>query len=534
MRATIANDRLCLKDYETIGMGAIFNTHMADLLRQRTSRMSLKKNVLANYLGQAWTAIMSLVFVPVYIKYLGMEAYGLIGIFIMLQAWLTLLDMGMTPTLSREMARYTAGAHSEQSIRDLLRTLEIICFTLAIVLFTGLSLSATWLANHWLHTEKIPTEELAHAISIIGLVIALRFIEGLYRGAIVGLQQQVWLNVAGAVLATLRSGGAVLVLIWVAPSINIFFLWQGVVSITTIVVFIATTYHHLPVSKQSARFSLLQLKEIWRFAGGMMAITLLSLLLTQADKIILSRLLNLEMFGYYTLAGTVAATLNNLILPVTQAYYPRFTELVTQSDTAELIKIYHQSAQLISVLIIPATLILVFFGKNLLLLWTGNALLVENVAPLLALMALGTMLNGFMHIPYFLTLAYGWTKFALYQNIIAVVLLIPSIIWATTHHGVIGAAWIWVILNAGYVLIGVHFMYRRVLVTEKLQWYGSDIILPMLAVVVMAWLCALLQPTLEYKLVWLLWLLATGILMVTSAWIASSNLSIVNQQQKIL
>jgi O-antigen/teichoic acid export membrane protein len=431
----------------------------------------------------------------------------------------------MTPTLSREMARYTAGAHSEQSIRDLLRTLEIICFTLAIVVFAGLSLSATWLANHWLHTEKISTEELAHAISIMGLVIALRFIEGLYRGAIVGLQQQVWLNVAGAVLATLRSGGAVLVLIWVAPSIDLFFLWQGVASVITIVVFITVTYHYLPISKQSARFSLLQLKTIGRFAGGMMAITLLSLLLTQADKIILSRLLNLEMFGYYTLAGTVAATLNHLTLPVTQAYYPRFTELVTQGNTSELIKTYHQSAQLISILIIPATLILVFFGKNLLLLWTGDALLVENVAPLLALLALGMMLNGFMHIPYLLTLAYGWTRFAIKLNSIALVLLIPAIIWATQRYGAIGAAWLWVILNASYILVSVHFIYKRLLVTEKWQWYGKDLCLPMLAAIVMTWLCLQVQPIVEMKIIWLLWLLATGFFMVFATWITSSSFS---------
>ena len=189
--------------------------------------MSLKKNVLANYLGQAWTALMNLVFVPVYIRYLGMEAYGLIGIFIMLQAWLTLLDMGMTPTLSREMSRYTAGAHSVQSIRDLLRTMEFICFTIAVLLCVLILLSSAWLASHWLQTEKIPTDKLAGAISVMGLVIALRFIEGLYRGAIVGLQQQVWLNIANAFLATLRSGGAVLVLIWIAPTIEYFFLWQG-------------------------------------------------------------------------------------------------------------------------------------------------------------------------------------------------------------------------------------------------------------------------------------------------------------------
>jgi O-antigen/teichoic acid export membrane protein len=231
------------------------------------------------------------------------------------------------------------------------------------------------------------------------------------------------------------------------------------------------------------------------------------------------------MFGYYTLAGTVAATLNHLTLPVTQAYYPRFTELVTQGNTSELIKTYHQSAQLISILIIPATLILVFFGKNLLLLWTGDALLVENVAPLLALLALGMMLNGFMHIPYMLTLAYGWTKFSVYLNITAVILLVPSMIWATLSYGAIGAAWIWVILNASYVLIGIHFMYRRLLITEKWRWYGNDIILPLLTTSIITWLSLLLQPTFTSTLIWLVWLFTTGIFMIFAAWITSANLS---------
>ena len=88
--------------------------------------MALKRNLLANYLGQAWAALMGLAFVPLYIKYLGIEAYGLIGLFAVLQAWLSLLDMGMTPTLGREMARFTGGIHSNESIRDLLRSIEII------------------------------------------------------------------------------------------------------------------------------------------------------------------------------------------------------------------------------------------------------------------------------------------------------------------------------------------------------------------------------------------------------------------------
>src|ERR1700728_4699398 len=111
--------------------------------------MSVKKNVAANYFGQAWQALMSVAFIPLYIKYLGMEAYGLIGVFAVLQAWLVLLDMGMKPTMGREMARFTGGAHNVQSIRDLLRSIEVIGAAVAGAIALGIWAASGWLATHW-------------------------------------------------------------------------------------------------------------------------------------------------------------------------------------------------------------------------------------------------------------------------------------------------------------------------------------------------------------------------------------------------
>lgn len=489
--------------------------------------MSLKKNVLANYLGQGWTALMGIAFVPLYIEYLGMEAYGLIGVFAILQAWLSLLDMGMTPTLSREMARYTAGAHTAQSIRDLLRSLEVVSLAAAMLIVLVVWLSASWFSVNWLQARKLPPEEVAQAISIIGIVIALRFVESLYRGAILGLQKQVWLSAVGSGLATLRGGGAVGVLVWVQPSIETFFIWQGLVSILTILTFVFAVYRHLPSSIQAAKFSWFQLKSIWRFAGGMMATTLLVLLLMQVDKIIISRMLSLEVFGYYTLAGIVAAVLYQLTGPITQAYYPRFTELMIKGDIVGLTKLYHQSAQLISVLVVPTALMLVFFGEKILLLWTGNTVLAHNVAPLLSFLALGTMLNCLMHIPYMLTLAYGWPGFAVRQNIVAVILLVPAILWVTPRYGAIGAAWIWTILNSGYVLIGVHFIHRRLLPMEKRTWYIYDVIFPVLGALSVAIIFWLMQSNYLIKIAEWIWLFLTGFTMIL---VASFSASIIRKR----
>ena len=79
---------------------------------------------------------MALAFIPLYIKYLGIEAYGLIGVFAVLTTWLGLLDMGMTPTLGREMARHMGGGHTPESIRDLLRSIEFIALGIAMPIGT--------------------------------------------------------------------------------------------------------------------------------------------------------------------------------------------------------------------------------------------------------------------------------------------------------------------------------------------------------------------------------------------------------------
>lgn len=71
--------------------------------------MSLKKNILANYFAQAYIAVVGIVILPLYLKYMGAEAYGLVGFFTMLQAWFNLLDIGLTPTVARETARFHGG-----------------------------------------------------------------------------------------------------------------------------------------------------------------------------------------------------------------------------------------------------------------------------------------------------------------------------------------------------------------------------------------------------------------------------------------
>ncbi len=96
-----------------------------------SSKLSLlKRNVLANFLGAGWTALMSFIFVPVYIGFMGVEVFGLVGLFITLQARAVVFELGIGMTLNRELARLSAAPGNEQRMRDLLRSLEVIFWSI--------------------------------------------------------------------------------------------------------------------------------------------------------------------------------------------------------------------------------------------------------------------------------------------------------------------------------------------------------------------------------------------------------------------
>lgn len=328
----------------------------------------------------------------------------------------------------------------------------------------------------------------------MGMVAGLRFVEGIFRGAILGLQRQVLYNAISATMATLRGVGAIVILATVSRTLDAFFIWQGLVSIVTLAAMAVATYTSLPRGDRGGRFSIDALKSIWRFAAGILGISLLALLLTQVDKILLSRLLSLATLGHYMLATVAASALEMLVVPLFQAVTPRLSRLHAEGDEAGFVTLYHTGAQMVTVTAGAAGLVLFGFPRLVLTAWTSDPVLSAQVAPFLQILALGYMFNLLMWMPYQAQLANRWTGLMLRVNIAAVILVVPALLWAVPKFGAISAAVVWMLLNAGYVLIAVHLMHRRILRHEKWRWYWHDVAVPLAAagaaIAVLRWIVA--------------------------------------------
>ena len=217
---------------------------------------------------------------------------------------------------------------------------------------------------------------------------------------------------------------------------------------------------------------------IRRFAGGMAVTTLLALMLTQVDKLLLSKLVSLEDFGRYVLAASAVGALNFLVTPIASAVLPRLTELVALKNEAAVASLYHHASQWVALALLPPSLLLALYANEVMYVWTGNATLAHEVTPLLALLTWGTLFNGLMVVPYIAQLAFGWAGFSARVNFIAVAIIIPTLFWAIPRFGAIGAAWTWLVLNIGYLSIAIHFMHRKILHDEKWRWYSDSLLKP--------------------------------------------------------
>jgi O-antigen/teichoic acid export membrane protein len=446
----------------------------------------LRKNILANFAGQGWAALMQIIFIPFYIKYLGIEAYGLIGFYAMLQGVLQILDFGLSPTMTRELARFSAMPERSLESRNFVRTLETIYWGIGILIGLIIYAASPVIVYHWINASSLDSPTLLKSVRLIGLIAALQWPLSFYQGGLMGLQRLVLLNSIKIGNSTVFGVGATLVLAFVSADIVSFFTWQACVSALQVGVVTVCLWKNLPRSDVSPRFDKKIFKDIRGFATGMTGIMISGIVVTQIDKLILSKLLSLRFFGYYSLAYVVSNGLYLAILPVFNALFPRYSALAATKDNHELSRLYHLGSQFTATLLLPLAAILALFPNDVLMLWTGNAETAQNASGIVALLVIGTALNGLMYPVTALQLSYGWTGIGLRINLAFVALIIPGIIVMATMYGAVGAASVWAFLNILYVIIAVPLTHRRILQGEARQWFVQDVGIVFLCVLVIS------------------------------------------------
>ena len=456
----------------------------------------VRANLAANLAGQGWTVFLALVCTPFYLRLLGVEAYGLIAFYLVVQSIVQLLDLGLAATVNREVARWSALRDSA-SIAPFIVTLERWYWALGALLGVALFFALPAVADWWLRPQDLAADELLWSGRAFACLALLQWPGVFYQNAMAGLQRQVAMNAIQMPFAALSSIGGV-IFIWLGPrSVAWLVCWQAAVLALQLLVLRGYFWRHVGF-KRSGGASFGMVGKHWRFSLGMSGITIAGLVATHLDKVILSRILPLQEFGYYSLAVTVARSLYVLITPVFNTYFPRLSGLVASGDPESLRMSYRTATQAMAVLIVPPAALFALFPAEIIGLWLQDPALAAATAPIAALLVVGTCLNGLMNVPYALQLATGRTGIGLAISLGLVVILVPAIIYAASHYGATGGAAMWAVTNGIYLLVGMPITHHYLMRGASTDWLLKGVVPAFLAAIAVVgatrWLVSALAP----------------------------------------
>lgn len=431
----------------------------------------LRINIAANYVGSGYAALLSLFLVPFYLRMLGAEAYGLVGLFVSFRAMAGILDLGLSTSAGREVAARAARTSDRTSIPWMVRTIEVVYWGVGLALGAALYLLSDFLATRWVHVSQLTSQTVSFAIGIFSATLAASWPIGLYKGVLRGFERQVTHNVVVVTMATFRGGGALAVLYFFSPTVSAFLAWQfiaGVVEVVTMAALSWQTIRH----QQSATpaFAMAELRQIWRLAAGISGVSILAIVSTQLDKLFISKLLPMSELGYYTVVSSLSAASSVLVGPVTAAIFPRLTAALSSADSQALEKTYHRATKFVAFLVAPVGGMLGFFGHDVLMLWTQSAEVADHAHLALAWLAIAAAVGAISTMPYALQIAAGMARLPLMMNLVSVVFLLPAVYLAVPRWGITGAAGAVALNSIVYYVAAPLLTHRLLLKGQALRW----------------------------------------------------------------
>lgn len=389
------------------------------------------RELLWVYLGRSSGLIVNLVFLPLYSRWLGAEAFGIVAVVLSVSSMLTVLDLGTTQRVTNGLAN---TGHPGSQRLFLLASLDLCLrlvaaglasLALAVVVALGgvdigitVALAAGLLWAQWrlnLHLTALQASHEVRAAAVVGL------------GGL-GLR-----------------GGASAMLLWqFGAGIDAFLLTQATITFALVAACRARLRWLLAGADASRRAGWRDALAHLRGSKALIWTGLVGALSTQADKVLISTLMSPTDLAPYFLAATLAgAPLSVLGAPLAQVLQIRFARHLVARDTAGYRATWRFGLGGAGLAVVLPCGLIALAADPICLHWLGDAELAERVAHYTRLLLIGYAMAALGYIPYAAVMARADFGFQARLATVAMVLQLAGFTVAASLHQVEGLCWTW-------------------------------------------------------------------------------------------
>jgi O-antigen/teichoic acid export membrane protein len=307
---------------------------------------NLLKNGLYNVIGLLISLGLSILTIPILIRLLGLEEYGLWVLVTTVIAIVGLAEAGLsvstTVFLSRDLARSDFVGMGE--------TLTVTfggMLMIASAAAAGLALSANTLISLFGKLSETQQVIAAHALQIGGLVIWARLLQQVLVG-ILQAHRRYGITNSFTIVQSILTNASLLLAAWLSHDIAIMMEALAVVTLITFGALLIVNWRILARYRLRPRWNRAKVRDVARYSGLTWLVSLSSALFSQVDRIIVGAILGTAVLGVYAAITSITAKINSISAAPVQPLLPELTSILARPGV-EHRRIDHSAKQALQV-----------------------------------------------------------------------------------------------------------------------------------------------------------------------------------------
>lgn len=396
--------------------------------------MSILKHTFANMVGQFIPLVFSILTVPLYLKFIGEERYGVLAVIWVLLGYFGVFDLGLGKATTQRMA--TIDSESERS--ELLWTVLVLTVFLGLLGGLVLWFSSDWILTHLFILGGESKREALASTAWLPVGLLLLLLISAMRGALQARERFVEINSASVL------GDSV------AQLLPLLVAWLGYVTIdlllpvvllarllTTVLMFFQC-YKHVPLAN-SIKFKVEYVKPLLSYGSWACTVSMIAPLMTVIERLAIASVAGAKGVTYFTVPFNLVSKLAILPNSYGGVLFPKLASLPADESRSLAVRATCTTVAVMTPLVILGIGLL----QPLLILWLG-ADLADRCAGVGELILFGIWSSAVV-VPFSYKLyAEGLLKKKILALTVSEVPIYLVMLWlGVKYFGILGAAGAW-------------------------------------------------------------------------------------------
>lgn len=440
--------------------------------KELTKSNLLARNLVLNLIGFGAPLTVAVFAIPLLVKHMGVERFGILTLAWVVIGYLSLLDMGLGRALTKLVAE-KLGSGLEETIPSLIWTALVIMCSLGVVIAVIAMVLSPLLIKDVLN---IPAELKHETISTFYLLsgsVPIVIISVAFRGVLEAHQR---FDIINGIRIPLGIYSFLAPLAVLPFSINLFFIVLILVigKLVGLLIQFIFCLRVVPSLKHAITFKSSNAVMLFKFGSWMTVTNIISPLLIYADRFFIGSLISVTAVAYYATPVEMVLKLLMISGALTGVLFPAFsTSFETDPKRSE--KLFQRGVKYVFLMIFPFSLLIVTFAHEGLNLWLGMEFS-ENSTVVLQCSAAGVLLLCLGQVPFAMIQGAGRPDLTAKLHFIELIIYIPVLVLFTKTYGINGVAYVWV-LRVSIDMICMYYFSRKVLKSNIMElkhqiWIG--------------------------------------------------------------